>query len=181
MGIRRSYDRLICTTGFPILVRRHLYIGSGPRVPPQYTNGLYRYRNFHDKDRTVTRHIFILQPLLNPWMNSVQKKYLIKVILCRALFKMHENTVHVIYIAVAFSKILKIDAQYLQYLTLKCLLWVHFMTNVLHLLPFKHNNISCYIGSLYYLMDGVGRGMHKVIQHMLITYQQNWPDSLDVI
>ena len=29
--IRRSYDRLISTMGFPILVRRHLYIESGPR------------------------------------------------------------------------------------------------------------------------------------------------------
>ena len=31
MEIRRSYDRLISTMGFPILVRRHLYIESGPR------------------------------------------------------------------------------------------------------------------------------------------------------
>ena len=30
MEIRRSYDRLISTMGFPILVRRHLYIESGP-------------------------------------------------------------------------------------------------------------------------------------------------------
>ena len=29
--IRRSYDRLISTMGFPILVRCHLYIESGPR------------------------------------------------------------------------------------------------------------------------------------------------------
>ena len=29
--IRRSYDRLISTMGFPILVRRDLYIESGPR------------------------------------------------------------------------------------------------------------------------------------------------------
>ena len=28
--IRRSYDRLISTMGFPILVRSHLYIESGP-------------------------------------------------------------------------------------------------------------------------------------------------------
>ena len=32
MEIRRSYDRLISTMGFPILVRHHLYIESGPRV-----------------------------------------------------------------------------------------------------------------------------------------------------
>ena len=30
--IRRSYDRLISTMGFPILVRRHLYIEAGPCV-----------------------------------------------------------------------------------------------------------------------------------------------------
>ena len=32
MEIRRSYDRLISTMGFPILVRWHLYIESGPWV-----------------------------------------------------------------------------------------------------------------------------------------------------
>ena len=32
MEIRRSYDRLISTMGFPILVRWHLYIESGPRI-----------------------------------------------------------------------------------------------------------------------------------------------------
>ena len=32
MEIRRSYDRLISTMGFPILVRRHLYIESRPLV-----------------------------------------------------------------------------------------------------------------------------------------------------
>ena len=31
MEIRRSYDRLISTMVFPILVRQHLYIESGPR------------------------------------------------------------------------------------------------------------------------------------------------------
>ena len=36
MEIRRSYDRLISTMGFPILVRLHLYIESGPR--PQCIN-----------------------------------------------------------------------------------------------------------------------------------------------
>ena len=30
MEIRRSYERLISTMGFPTLVRRHLYIESGP-------------------------------------------------------------------------------------------------------------------------------------------------------
>ena len=32
VGIRRSYDRLISTMGFPILVRWHLYIESGSSV-----------------------------------------------------------------------------------------------------------------------------------------------------
>ena len=32
MEIRRSYDRLISTMGFPILVRCHLYIELGPRA-----------------------------------------------------------------------------------------------------------------------------------------------------
>ena len=32
MEIRRSYDRLTSTMGFPILVRWHLYIESGPRA-----------------------------------------------------------------------------------------------------------------------------------------------------
>ena len=31
-----SYDRLISTMGFPILVRRHLYIESGPWSPNQF-------------------------------------------------------------------------------------------------------------------------------------------------
>ena len=31
MEIRRSYDRLISTVGFPMLVRWHLHIESGPR------------------------------------------------------------------------------------------------------------------------------------------------------
>ena len=34
MEIRRSCDRLISTVGFPILVRRHHYIESGPRGFP---------------------------------------------------------------------------------------------------------------------------------------------------
>ena len=33
MEIRRSYDPLISTMGFPILIRRHLYIESGPWTP----------------------------------------------------------------------------------------------------------------------------------------------------
>ena len=39
MEIRRSYDRLISTMGFPILVRWHLYIESGPwSVIPEHAS-----------------------------------------------------------------------------------------------------------------------------------------------
>ena len=37
--IRRSYDRLISTMGFPILVRWHLYIESGPWCGGSISNG----------------------------------------------------------------------------------------------------------------------------------------------
>ena len=36
MEIRRSYDHLISKMGFPILVRWHLYIESGPRLHPRW-------------------------------------------------------------------------------------------------------------------------------------------------
>ena len=35
--IRRSYDRLISTMGFPILVKGHFNIGSGPRLTQCHT------------------------------------------------------------------------------------------------------------------------------------------------
>ena len=38
--IRWSYDRLISTMGFPILVRKHLYIESGPWT---FMNGINRW------------------------------------------------------------------------------------------------------------------------------------------
>ena len=40
MEIRRSYDRLISTMGFPILVRQHLYTESGPRYPKMIFMGI---------------------------------------------------------------------------------------------------------------------------------------------
>ena len=43
MEIRRSYDRLISTMGFPILVRSYPYIESGPRkvvTVSQYMAGI---------------------------------------------------------------------------------------------------------------------------------------------
>ena len=39
--IRRSHDRLIFIMGIPIPVRRHLYIGTGPRGPFQF--GMRRF------------------------------------------------------------------------------------------------------------------------------------------
>ena len=59
VAIRRSYDRLISTMGFPILVRWHLYIESGPswismtegaRKQPKQTRrpcNQYLYRLLH--------------------------------------------------------------------------------------------------------------------------------------
>ena len=41
MEIRRSYDRLISTVGFPILVRWHLNIESGPRCLSTYQSSIH--------------------------------------------------------------------------------------------------------------------------------------------
>ena len=47
MEIRRSYDCLISTMGFPILVRWYLYIESGPRVPSQILRQKYHLLHLH--------------------------------------------------------------------------------------------------------------------------------------
>ena len=55
MEIRRSFDRLISTMGFPILVWQHLYIESGPR----YAQG---HQYIHNSDFAVwcmPRFLFI--------------------------------------------------------------------------------------------------------------------------
>ena len=59
--IRRSYNRLIPTMGFPILVRRQLYIESGPWALFQYKDHLSRYGDSHD------RLIFNMGPILLRW------------------------------------------------------------------------------------------------------------------
>ena len=65
MEIRRSYDRLISTMGFPIPVRQHLYIESGPSITPislgmGLANGKRRY--------LVKPSIIGPQPIQNePW------------------------------------------------------------------------------------------------------------------
>ena len=52
MEIRRSYDRLISTMGFPILVRRHLYIESGPwfLFAGDSVVALVKYEHEHDSE-----------------------------------------------------------------------------------------------------------------------------------
>ena len=81
MEIRRSYDRLISTMGFPILVRRHLYIESAPCTQfPQFiltdfcwttrhkithtcssVNGVWMdFRDIFRVGRTVTRSFDVL-------------------------------------------------------------------------------------------------------------------------
>ena len=53
--IRRSYDRLISTMGFPILVRRHLYIESGPWTCNDLSNhcGHWRQWRLWNKNQLV--------------------------------------------------------------------------------------------------------------------------------
>ena len=58
MEIRRSYDCLISTLGFPILVRWHLYIESGPRASFQYKDHHSVYRDSHYKDKTIVLYHF---------------------------------------------------------------------------------------------------------------------------
>ena len=53
MEIRRSYDRLISTMGFPILVRCHLYIESGPSM---FVNG-ENLNTLETKFNTELKHV----------------------------------------------------------------------------------------------------------------------------
>ena len=56
MEIRRSYDRLISTMGFPILVRRHLYIESGSRSSAEVISALYNADDLVFIDKCISRH-----------------------------------------------------------------------------------------------------------------------------
>ena len=54
LEIRRSYDRLISTMGFPILVKWHLYIGSGSwfqhrmrAIFDMYNPGMVPHHQYH--------------------------------------------------------------------------------------------------------------------------------------
>ena len=48
MEIRRSYDRLLSTMGFPILVRWHLYIESGPWSHQPECRHISKYHHITD-------------------------------------------------------------------------------------------------------------------------------------
>ena len=70
MEIKRSYDRLISTMGFPIPVRWHLYIESGPRALAVWTL-ILQWR--HNERNGVSNH----QPhhcLLNHLFRNRSKK-----------------------------------------------------------------------------------------------------------
>ena len=55
LKIRRTPDRLIFNMGILILVRRHLYIETAPRVPFQYEDHLSNYSDFHYNNKTIMR------------------------------------------------------------------------------------------------------------------------------
>ena len=65
--IRRSYDRLFSTMGFPILVRWYLYIESGPWINATIYNIL-------STDKTPERHACFEGWLC--WLFSIDKKSL---------------------------------------------------------------------------------------------------------
>ena len=90
MEIRRSYDRLISIMGFPILVRRHLYIESGIRssssleVPPVDTTinqGLNKLpaicrrhfqKHFSHEFSSNFTWVFILLKVIERYISTVQ-------------------------------------------------------------------------------------------------------------
>ena len=70
--IRRSYDRLTSTVGFPILVR-HLYIESGPRA----LSCIHRYYVTTMADEIVSSHGIDCVGLLcpsSPWASYQMRK-----------------------------------------------------------------------------------------------------------
>ena len=64
MEIKLSDDRLISSMGFPIVVRRHLYIESGPRASIQYQDLIVHTAVLYPKWDFLywSDHIFILNP-----------------------------------------------------------------------------------------------------------------------
>ena len=84
--IRRSHDRLISTMGFPILVRKHLYIESGPCMwqifsayhlihPPTKRNLSWRL-NFVGNSMLSLSAIF---KHFIPWSNQINKDNLLTI------------------------------------------------------------------------------------------------------
>ena len=59
MEIRRSYDCLISTMGFPTLIRRHLYIESGPRFPMNTKHTWIRDWDIIDLATDLADHVHI--------------------------------------------------------------------------------------------------------------------------
>ena len=71
MEIRRSWDRLISTMGFPTLVRWHLYIESGPTFLNTFSS-MKKFK-FHSKFHwTVLQTIIFVLYLLQACVQSLQ-------------------------------------------------------------------------------------------------------------
>ena len=64
MEIGRSYDRLISTMGFPILVRWHLYIDSGPWSCQSCTEPSSSIANASLVDNTEIMYMILRCPVL---------------------------------------------------------------------------------------------------------------------
>ena len=92
MEIRRSYDRLISTMGFPILVRRHLYIESVPwcwgRIfQENQANTVVADALTPCIDNTILDCVFSMQPFTRPhWSNST-----LEIVRTETQWYLHEN------------------------------------------------------------------------------------------
>ena len=58
--IRRSCDRLISTMWFPVLLRRHLCIESGPWPPPLNSSPLCLPRFYQMLPHSVVKHVLLV-------------------------------------------------------------------------------------------------------------------------
>ena len=68
MEIRRSYDRLISTIGFPILVRWHLYIEQGPSHMKACLQSITWESIFVSTDASMTRGT--LYSVIHSWNSN---------------------------------------------------------------------------------------------------------------
>ena len=80
MEIRRSYDRLISTMGFPILVRRHLYIESGPWSLSSIRKDLNYLCHLSMRNNRKCKYVFIFlkNSSASKWDVFIWKKKLLK-------------------------------------------------------------------------------------------------------